>query len=323
MKCGWRMSPGLSAWLVAAFMLAVPTAASLARGSWTTFENCRYLVKRANDGDSFHVSVAGKEYLFRLYFVDAPETDAEFPNRVKVQARYFGLTVDQTVKLGEEAKAYTREKLTRPFVVRTCWQDAMGRSRMQRFYAFVQTYNGDLGEQLVENGLARRYGAKAKPAGLSSAQQEWQKLASLEEKAKQEKVGGWAMKEGLPPKRAKEPGSEKGIDPFRAFFHPDKVEPATTPNGASPASSLTPTPTPSARDATDVVPPLTSHRFPATSPLDVNNASQAELENIPGIGPAMAQRIIAGRPFKTADDLQKIKGIGSGKKYEKVRPYFQ
>jgi DNA uptake protein ComE-like DNA-binding protein len=56
--------------------------------------------------------------------------------------------------------------------------------------------------------------------------------------------------------------------------------------------------------------------------LDVNRASQAELENIPGIGPAIAQRIIEARPFKSADDLRNVKGIGNGARYEKVRPYF-
>jgi competence protein ComEA len=56
--------------------------------------------------------------------------------------------------------------------------------------------------------------------------------------------------------------------------------------------------------------------------LDVNAASLAELQNIPGIGPVAAQRIIEARPFKSADDLQRVKGIGAGKRYEKIRPFF-
>ena len=51
-------------------------------------------------------------------------------------------------------------------------------------------------------------------------------------------------------------------------------------------------------------------------------ASLAEIENVPGIGPVVAQRIIEARPFKSADDLQRVKGIGAGKRYEKIRPYF-
>jgi DNA uptake protein ComE-like DNA-binding protein len=31
---------------------------------------------------------------------------------------------------------------------------------------------------------------------------------------------------------------------------------------------------------------------------------------LPGIGPALARRIIAGRPYRSVDDLLRIKGIG-------------
>jgi competence protein ComEA len=40
-----------------------------------------------------------------------------------------------------------------------------------------------------------------------------------------------------------------------------------------------------------------------------------------GIGPVLADRIIAARPYKSADELQKAKGIGP-KKYEAIRPFF-
>jgi len=43
---------------------------------------------------------------------------------------------------------------------------------------------------------------------------------------------------------------------------------------------------------------------------------------VPGIGHVMAARIIAARPFSSADDLKKVSGIGD-KKYVQIRPYFQ
>ena len=48
--------------------------------------------------------------------------------------------------------------------------------------------------------------------------------------------------------------------------------------------------------------------------VDVNTASAAELERLPKVGPAMAQRIVAYRrqhgPFLTTDDLLRVRGIG-------------
>jgi competence ComEA-like helix-hairpin-helix protein len=55
--------------------------------------------------------------------------------------------------------------------------------------------------------------------------------------------------------------------------------------------------------------------------LDLNTASKKELQSIKGIGPVLAERIIAGRPYRTVDDLLKVKGIGP-KKLENIRPYF-
>ena len=59
-------------------------------------------------------------------------------------------------------------------------------------------------------------------------------------------------------------------------------------------------------------------------PIDVNSASSKELESIPGIGPAMAQRIITWReqngPFERVEDLLNVRGIGV-KTLEKLRPY--
>ena len=93
-----------------------------------TLNNCQYLPNRANDGDSFHVRANGKEYIFRLYYVDAPETDKSIPKRVAGTGRLFsGQSLTDDPNPGSRLNVFTREQLSRPFVVRTCFQDARGR----------------------------------------------------------------------------------------------------------------------------------------------------------------------------------------------------
>jgi len=61
-----------------------------------------------------------------------------------------------------------------------------------------------------------------------------------------------------------------------------------------------------------------------TQPIDINRASAAELQRLPGIGPVIAARIVEERrkgPFKSVDDLRpRVLGIGP-KKLRMLRPY--
>ena len=52
--------------------------------------------------------------------------------------------------------------------------------------------------------------------------------------------------------------------------------------------------------------------------ISLNSSSTFELETLKGIGPAMAERIIRGRPYSELDDLLDVKGIGP-KTLEKLR----
>ena len=54
--------------------------------------------------------------------------------------------------------------------------------------------------------------------------------------------------------------------------------------------------------------------IPASRRIDVNSATAAELQLLPRIGPALAQRIVEYRkqhgPFRALHDLERVKGIG-------------
>ena len=52
--------------------------------------------------------------------------------------------------------------------------------------------------------------------------------------------------------------------------------------------------------------------------LDINTASEQELERLPGIGPATAKKIVGGRPYRSEDELVRIK-IVSKSTYSKIK----
>ena len=62
-----------------------------------------------------------------------------------------------------------------------------------------------------------------------------------------------------------------------------------------------------------------------TNSININTASQKELERLPRIGPATAKNIIEFRelngPFKSFSDIKKVKRIGP-KTLEKIKPFI-
>ena len=70
----------------------------------------------------------------------------------------------------------------------------------------------------------------------------------------------------------------------------------------------------------------TSERGPALGSLDVDRASAADWERLPGIGPALAARIVADRgergPFHGPEGLLRVRGIGA-KTLARLRPFLR
>lgn len=94
-----------------------------------------------------------------------------------------------------------------------------------------------------------------------------------------------------------------------------------------PASPPAPTPTSPGLPAEAGGPALTvaPQEGDAREPIDVNSASAEELQEVPGIGPAIARRIVEFRQehgrLERLEDLLHVRGIGS-KTLERLRPYL-
>lgn len=246
---------------------------------WEKLPNLRLVIENFHDADSFQVTDGERTRHFRLYLVDAPETNAGDPimaRRVREQTRYFGLAdAATTLRFGRLAAEQVMASLAQPFTAYTTGARGLGRSTEPRHYAFIVTADGrDLGELLVRHGLGRTFGV-GRADWQNTPQAELRaKLADLELSAALARRGIWAEAD---PER---------LTALRATERAESSELAAISQ--------------SAQD--DVA--------TAADPLDLNTATAAQLRTLPGIGPALAQRIIAARPFASVDDLTQVSGIG-------------
>ncbi len=99
----------------------------------------------------------------------------------------------------------------------------------------------------------------------------------------------------------------------------DKLTPLVTVSGGAPA--VPPPATPAVADKPDKTTPTPAPDATAAATgtkVDLNTATDKELEQLPGVGPATSKKIIAGRPYTTVADLQKA-GI-KAKEIEKLTP---
>lgn len=282
---------------IAALATALFSAAALAAEPLREFGNCRLVPTPWADGDSFLVRFPdGTERTVRLYGADCIEwhvSDTTDERRLRAQRRYFGITraaADAAANIalakdfGRLAAEETARALARPFTVHTAFSDARGDGRYPRVYAFITTSGGgDLATHLVENGLARAFGVyRATPDNRSAAEYR-ASLADIELRAAKLGRGVWAKTNWQAlPDERREQRDDDAI-----------VELAIRKD--SPAAGVK---------------------------INPNTASRDDLMDLPGIGEAMANRIIENRPYAKKADLLKIPGIGPAS-LRKLMPHLE
>lgn len=250
------------------------------------FDGVAWVDDPSNDGDSFTVRFPGGEVLaLRLYEADCIELhvpDESQARRLRSQRSYFGISdyggsYESSIRLAKEyadrAAAFTRDALAEPFTVFTSFADGGGRG--DRIAAFVVTAAGrSLAAELIRAGLASSTSVHRRTPDNLPREEAERRLDDLELLAAGSRRGIWAHTDWE--SLPEERLREREGDPeLRASLDQRKVVEKAS--------------------------------------IAVNRATAAELQQVPGIGPVTARRIVdqrASAPFRSAADLERIRGIG-------------
>jgi len=262
-----------------AILITALTADDDVPAIWETLDGCRLVQSSINDGDSFKARYGNEEYVFRLYWVDAPETTDTYIGRVREQGRYFSISEEDVIRTGKLSAQFSEQFLRGEFTVHTKWEDGRGGTQ-ERFLAIVEKDGNYLSSELVANGLARIHGMPTTdkwPNGVTPRTY-LGRLKNRERHAQREEKGIWALASGSM--------QMSGLEQLLAATESTES------------------------DALDVLIPE-GQDVAREDLINVNTATADELDTLPGIGPALSQRIIAARPIETIDSLVEIPGISS------------
>jgi len=166
---------------------------------WTVLERCHLVENQFNDADSFLVECSDAyrgetKNRFRLYFVDAAETDSNSDfkkERLVKQAEYWGSDdAEFALKMGLRAEQFVKRLLRGGFSVYTQGEYAptMG---VPRYYAMIRVKDRWLDEILVEEGLVRIYGKGTDLPDDTAEKTHWSRLHRMEREIKTARRNGW------------------------------------------------------------------------------------------------------------------------------------
>jgi competence protein ComEA len=113
----------------------------------------------------------------------------------------------------------------------------------------------------------------------------------------------------------------KAIEGIKPYVAVGKAQAAPT-KPAVPAAAAKAETTKSVKEAkTAAKPAAAAAKLAPGTKININTADQATLEKLPEIGPVKAKAIIAGRPYKTVEDVMKISGV-KGKTFDTIKEYI-
>lgn len=262
-----------------ALLATAPTRAADLR----SLTPCTLIPSDHPDGDSFDVRLPdGSTTTVRLYAVDCIETSAHdetIARRLRSQRRHFGIggndtaaSIQQARQFGEQATSRTRELLATPFTVHTAGADAMGGRHSSRIYAFVTTSDG----RDLASTLVREGLARA--YGIARTLPDGTPSSEYKQHLADLELSAAANRRGI--------WAATDWDQLPDHRAEERRE---------------------ARELRAIITPP-----PPPTPIDPNTATATQLASLPGIGPVLANRIIAARstqPIRSLADLDAIPGI--------------